>query len=168
MILSAAGAQPVTVPGKNLLVTATLSLPDKDMGGFGSFTDAIGGGSEPKKLSCAMQVPFTDLARLQAFIVTAEAMDEAGDRVVYDIVDQTARAFNIRQVAFTGSVSAKERDNLQAWDVSFTLVERRSVAEMVEERLESHQVTGKTSDGAPLAGQGATDFAKVLDATRGI
>ncbi len=168
MILSTPGNPPYNVPGKDLRVQASLDLPDKAMDEFGSGTDTVAGGSAPKKLSVALRLPFTGIEELRALLSIAEAVDDTGDRLVYDVVDMTARAYNIRQVAFTGTVAAKEMDDLQAWNVSFTLIERRSIAELRDGRLPTHEVSGKTVDGDPLAGKGDTDFAKVLDATKGI
>lgn len=167
MILSAPNQAPFTVPGSDLKVQASLALPDRDMGGFGSWTDTSSGGSDPKKLSVSLVLPFTAGQALQALLAIAEAQDSDGERIIYDIVDRTARAFGVRQVTFSGSVSAKEKDQLHAWDVSFTLIEKRSTAELLEARREPEAVSGIDTDGAPLEGQGETEFTALIVKTGG-
>lgn len=165
MILSLPDQIPYSVPGKNLLVQASLDLNNQEMG-QDAFSDVSPRGSRPKKLSVALTLPYSQPEALQALLAIAEATTAAGDRVVYDIVDNTARAFGVRQVVFDDTLAAKERDTLQAWDVSFALLEQNSVAEQKALRLPVNQVDGITVDGQAVEGQGDTTFAKVLDAVQ--
>ena len=55
-----------------------------------------------------------------------------GRRHTYTITNDTAAAFNIRQVRFSDKLTASEIDGEQAWAVDFVLREVLSVPEKVE------------------------------------
>lgn len=120
------------ISGYGLKITAELALPSEDLSGTGSSSLTAENGTKPKRLRCTLNVKYDTPEQLQAINLLAEGKQSSGQRKVYTIINQTAEAFNIRQVRFTERLTAQELDDVEAWAVSFVLLEYQSVAERVE------------------------------------
>ncbi len=72
-----------------------------------------------------------DLTRLIAMV---RSVDSSGSLTVYQIVNSIAEACKIREVTFADNFSVSEHDQLEMWQVSFTLAEHQTVAEKTEQR----------------------------------
>lgn len=124
-----------TISLSSMRVEMSLELKDQDMSGQSSGTGKAEQGDKGKKLTFSGRIPFRNLDDLTQLYNLASDKDEAtNERKVYRIGNDTARALKIRQVKFTGTISARENENLQAWDISFTLREHNSIAEQKEQR----------------------------------
>ncbi|WP_176013036.1 hypothetical protein [Victivallis sp. Marseille-Q1083] len=132
MLLSANGRE-LTVPGKNIKINSSLPLERKDLSGQGSGSATAAAGNKPQELSVSLVLPIADKTGLSELLDFATAIDDAGDPVVYDIVDELAGLLKIHQVIFSGSLDVQEHDGLRAFSVSFKLQEVRSVSERLEE-----------------------------------
>lgn len=82
----------------------------------------------------------------------AEATAGGGQLKMYRIVNDTAAAFGIREVQFSDGVSAREDDSLNAWLVQFTLSEKLSNPERVENRRAGNTVTSQSGPGSAVGG----------------
>ena len=82
-----------------------------------------------KRLSVALQIRFVD-DFLQKLVAIVEATDDAGKRIIYDIVDRTANALNIKQARFAESMTVREDETTKSWSITFVLIEYRSVPEI--------------------------------------
>jgi len=123
----------IKVSGYGLKVTCELALPEEDLSGQSSSTAVAEKGFKPKRLRVAMKVRYEDVAELRNLVALSTATVEKKEtRLVYNIQNQTAEAFSVRQVRFSDKVSAQELDDIQAWSVSFVLLEHLSVAEKIE------------------------------------
>ena len=127
-----------SVKGFGLKVTAELALPESDLSGQSSSSASAEEGIKPKRLRVSINIPYDDVDALTGLITLAEATDTNGSREIYNIVNQTAAAYRVRQVRFTERFTAQEQDDSQAWAVTFVLVEHRSIPERIEQkRVES-------------------------------
>ena len=121
------------ITGYGLKVTCELALPDEDLSGQSSSSATAEKGFKPKRLRVSLNIKYEDAAVLSEIVLLSTATHETkGTRKVYNIENQTAKAFSVRQVRFTERVSAQELDDTQAWSVSFVLVEHLSIPEKVE------------------------------------
>jgi hypothetical protein len=100
-------------------------------------------------------IPFVDKDQLRTLMRLAEATASGGQLKKYRIVNDTAAAFGIREVEFAEGVSAREDDSLNAWLVQFTLSEKLSNPERVENRRAGNGVTTQSAPGQAVAGEGA-------------
>lgn len=123
---------PLTSPRINL----SMALKDEDMSGQTSGTDTSEQGDKGVVLSISGLIPFKESKVLKRLMVLSRQKAE-GKRKIYRIGNELAKSMTIRQVRFTGRVTADEQDNLMAWKVSFQLREYLSVSEVKEQR-ESH------------------------------
>lgn len=114
-------------------VSCRFSLPESDLSGKSSSTATAEEGDKACRLRVVMNVRYSEPQHLKEIKLMAMAKDsEKGTRKIYNIENQTAKAFGVRQVRFADEVSAQEKDEEQAWVVSFTLVEYLSTSEKVE------------------------------------
>lgn len=139
------------VPGKNLTVSASLTIDKKALGGDTSGTDNAEAGIKPQRLSCSLLLPKDQAKKLKQLKVVVTGKDTEGAAIVYDIVDDLAEAMDIRQVRFVDGLNVTQSDGLQAWNVTFTLEEVRSVAERREEREKPDDIVALKSDGTTIA-----------------
>jgi hypothetical protein len=165
MILSL-GSENYTVPGKNLKVSGSFAMVRKDLGGFTSGTDFSSGGVKPKRLNVALDLPYAQEDDMKQLTAIATAVDSDGDPINYDIVDRTARAMLIRQVHFQDNFRVAEHDTLEAWSVSFTLEEWRSIPELVEQRQEPKEGQAATVNGEAIAPSGGVTIASIIGAAK--
>jgi hypothetical protein len=140
------------VLGKRMKVTANLRIESDDLSGQTSSSEKAHSGFKPKTLTVAMQIAFVDQAQLKTLMRLAEGTAGGGQLKTYRIVNDTAAAFGIRQVQFTEGVSAREDDTLAAWSVQFTLTEKQSNPEKVEQRRAANGVTKQSAPGSGVAG----------------
>lgn len=139
------------VPGHNLHVSASLQLAGEDLSGNSSSTAQAEKGDKPKTISVRTTIKFKNKAELAQIYAMAEARDTATERQIYSIINDTAEALKIRQVRFQGNVETMEQYNQRQWDVSFQLVEYRSVPEKKQERTKAKPVTTQRAAGNTVA-----------------
>ncbi|WP_416365195.1 hypothetical protein [Pasteurella multocida] len=97
-------------------------------------------------------IPYERKEWLTNLFNLAEAENEKGEQVKYRVSCLIAEAINMREVQFTGQVSATEMGGRLAWQVSFTLREVNSIAEKKEQRKPKPTVKTQ-SEKAPVAEQ---------------
>ncbi|VVO92708.1 hypothetical protein PS870_02403 [Pseudomonas fluorescens] len=141
--------------GKKMKVTANLRIEADDMSGQTSNTDKGHKGFKPKTLAVTLMIPFVDKDQLRTLMRLAEATASGGQLKKYRIVNDTAAAFGVREVEFSEGVTAREDDSLNAWLVQFTLSEKLSNPERVENRRAGNSVTKQSAPGQAVAGEGA-------------
>lgn len=155
------------VNGKSLKVTANLRIESKDMSGQTSNTDKAHTGFKPKTLTVSLLIPYRDSQHLTALMRLAEATGAGGQLKTYRLVNNTAEAFGVREVQFSDTVSSREDDSLAAWRVQFTLSEKLSNPERVQNRRPGNSVNqqGGTGDSVADGETGAPElsgFEKLL------
>ncbi|ATC93518.1 hypothetical protein [Pseudoalteromonas tunicata] len=125
------------VPGFETKVSAGIKLAGDDLSGFGSFALSSDNGVKPAVLSVQTKIPFVDEIELAELITKAKAIDANGARVVYTITNSVATAYKVRKAKFDGEIKATELDELKGWQVSFNLLEVRSVSEREQQQLDA-------------------------------
>jgi hypothetical protein len=143
------------VLGKNMKITANLRIESDDMSGQTSNTQTAHKGFKPKTLAVTLMIPFIDAMQLRTIMRLAEATAGGGQLKMYRIVNNTAAAFGIREVQFSDGVSAREDDTRAAWLVQFTLSEKASNPEKVEQRRAANGVSSQSAPGQAVGGSGA-------------
>ena len=138
------------VPGHDIKVRGNFRIEEKDLSGQSSATDTAEEGIKRQVLSVTLVIRFEDGKDLTRLIALARAVDENGQRVVYDIVNETAKAANIHQVKFSDNFTYSENDT-QSWQVSFSLREFLSVPEKVEARQEQPAAEEQSAEGDTVA-----------------
>lgn len=138
--------------GKRLKITANLRIESDDLSGQTSNSQTAHKGFKPKTLTVSLMIPFVDQVQLRSLMRLAEATAGGGQLKMYRIVNDTAAAFGIREVQFSDGVSAREDDSLNAWLVQFTLSEKLSNPERVENRRAGNKVTSQSGPGSAVAG----------------
>mgnify|MGYP000213668104 CR=1 FL=1 len=149
------------INGQQLKVAVVLALASEDLSGQSSFAEAAETGDKPKAMTVSMVIRYKQAADLTAMLGLAEAKDSVGERVIYNVVNDTARAMGIRRVRFQGDLNVRENDGNQMWNVSFKLSEMRSVPEIKEARTAPQAVTDQPPTVPTVAAQ--QGFAGVLD-----
>ncbi|MFC3939157.1 DNA-binding protein [Pseudomonas gingeri NCPPB 3146 = LMG 5327] len=154
------------IRGKRMKVTAALRIETGDLSGQTSNTDTAHKGFKPKTLAVSLMIPFVDHEHLRAIMRLAEATAKGGQLKMYRVVNDSAAAFGIREVQFAEGVSAREDDTLAAWLVQFTLSEKLSNPEKVEQRKGANGVNSQSAPGQGVAGKDGeaelSGFEKVL------
>lgn len=117
----------------NFIATVKVSREEEDMSGQKSSTKKSDKGVKAKEISITGLIPFRYKEWLSDLFSLAEATDSKGEQVKYRITNISAEAVNMREVQFSGEISASEQ-SVQGWTVSFTLREVNSVAEKKEQR----------------------------------
>ncbi len=135
------------IKGSELKIAATLSLAGEDLSGSSSMSAQAETGDKPQSLSVNMEIKFDNAQDLTDLLNLAKAKTEQGERVTYDVINDTASAMSIRQVRFQGDITVREDATFTLWKVSFKLVEQRSVAEISESRQDAAEVTDQTPTG---------------------
>lgn len=142
--------------GNRMKVTANLKIETDDTSGQTSGTDKSEKGFKPKTLTVSMTVPYKRMSDLRTLMRLAESTEGGGQMTTYRIVNDTAEAFGIRQVTFADGVSAREDDSLAQWIIQFTLSEKLSNPEKVEQRRAGNGVTTQSAPGDAVAGSGGS------------
>ncbi len=140
------------VLGKNMKITANLRIESDDMSGQTSNTETAHKGFKPKTLAVTLMIPFIDAVQLRTIMRLAEATASGGQLKMYRIVNDTAAAFGVREVQFSDGVSAREDDTRAAWLVQFTLSEKDSNPEKVEQRRAANGVSSQSAPGQAIGG----------------
>ncbi|MFA0810860.1 baseplate complex protein [Microbulbifer epialgicus] len=160
-----------TLRGSELAVNGVLRIETESLGGNTSSSDRAKNGIKPKSLTVSLVITFENSADLSALIQQAESVDENGKLTVFDIVDETARSMNIRQVQFNEAFNVRKIPEKQAWRINFTLSEYLSIPEKVEQRQQTQTAQQQSANGEAVAAgsteeqQGTenyTGFEKVL------
>lgn len=138
------------INGSAIKVAATLPLSSADMSGQSSYAETAETGDKPKQLTVTMQIKYSNTKDLSALVVLAQAKNEVAERLVYSVVNTTARAMNIRRVRFDGDLMVREDESTKLWNVSFKLIEVKSVPEVKEARLPKPPVADQTATGTPV------------------
>ncbi|EJN25085.1 baseplate complex protein [Pseudomonas sp. GM80] len=140
--------------GKKMKVTGNLRIEAADMSGQTSNTQTAHKGFKPKTLAVSLMIPFVDQVQLRTIMRLAEATAGGGQLKMYRIVNDTAAAFGIREVQFSEGISAREDDTLAAWLVQFTLSEKESNPEKVEQRRAANGVSSQSAPGQAVGSSG--------------
>ncbi|CAI1097052.1 baseplate complex protein [Serratia entomophila] len=115
---------------KNILVTPSMQIQDKDQSGQASSTANAEQGIKGKELKVSGQIPFADKAQLTRLFALAEAKSAKGGGMKrYRVAHEVAQAIKFREATFSGNVDAAPQTDRMAWQVNFTLKEYFSVAE---------------------------------------
>lgn len=139
------------LPGYGLVVSSSMTLAGEDLSGNSSSTTQADKGDKPKSLSVKLSIRLKDNADLTRLLALAEARDAAGDRIKYNIINDLSKAMNIRQVQFQGSFNCAENSGLRQFDISFELVEWRSVPEKKQQRIQAKTVSNQTVTGQTVS-----------------
>lgn len=140
--------------GNRLKITANLRIESDDLSGQTSNSQTAHKGFKPKTLAVSLAIPFIDQVQLRSLMRLAEATASGGQLKMYRIVNDTAAAFGIREVQFSDGVSAREDDTLNQWLVQFTLSEKLSNPERVENRRAGNKVTSQSGPGSAVSAGG--------------
>lgn len=147
----------------NFLAMVKVTREEQDMSGQASSTKKSDKGVKAKEIAITGLIPFREKQWLADLFNLAEATDGKGEQKKYRITNISAEAVNMREVQFSGDISASEQ-TVQGWTVSFTLREVNSVAEKKEQRTK--KPTAKVQgEKAPAAKQSATKPAATANAT---
>ncbi|WBY65455.1 hypothetical protein FP3_000024 [Pasteurella phage vB_PmuM_CFP3] len=133
-------------------INASVKRDDKDMSGQKSSTKKTDKGVKAKELNVIGVIPYDRKEWLTNLFNLAEAENEKGEQVKYRVSCLIAEAINMREVQFTGQVSATEMGGRLAWSISFTLREVNSIAEKKEQRKPKPKAKTQ-GESAPVAEQ---------------
>lgn len=136
------------IPLKNMRVTVTQQFPDKDQSGGTSSTAKSEEGAKGKEMRVSGEIAFKDVNILTRLFQLANATGAGGKRTVYRVANNVARAVNLREVTFSGTLDAPQQDGRMSWLVTFTLSEFRSVAEKKEAAASSRATSKAQGAGA--------------------
>ncbi len=124
----------IRIPGHNLKVRSNFRIESKELSGMSSASDRSEEGIKPMTLTVTLEIPYKKQDDLTRLITLARSVDDNGSMTIYRIVNAIAEACKIREVTFTDNFNVAEHDQLNLWQVSFTLAEHRTVAEKNEQR----------------------------------
>lgn len=118
----------------NILMSVSVKREEKDMSGQKSSTKKSDKGVKAKELSVTGFIPYNRKEWLTQLFNLAEAETGKGEQTKYRVSCTVAEAVNMREVQFSGEVSATEQNGQLGWSISFTLREVNSVAEKKDQR----------------------------------
>lgn len=134
---------------KNPSISAEYDLPEEDQSGQSSSTNSSEKGIKPKKLNINGLIEYSTPDRLSRLIELSYQTEKGGAKKLYRVANATANVINLREAVFSGKVSVSPHSTLLAWQVSFTLSERKSVPEKREARAQQRAAeNGDESVGA--------------------
>lgn len=139
------------IKGHELRIAVTLPLAGEDISGQSSYTGKAESGDKSKQLAVTLHIKYVDAENLTELVNLAQAKDDDGARVNYNIVNDTSKAMNIRQVQFFGDMVAREDEATRLWRVAFKLSEVTSVAEAKEANESVKPVADQKPTGQPAA-----------------
>lgn len=125
---------------KNPLISAEYDLPDEDQSGQSSSTNSSERGIKPKKLNISGLIEYSTPDRLTRLIELSYQTEIGGAKKLFRIANATANVINFREGVFSGKISIVPHSSLLAWQVNFTLSERKSVPEKREAREQQRRV----------------------------
>ncbi len=152
----------ISIRAQNEDVSHSFNIEKKDNSGDSSFSDVGDGGIKPWEIQYAGLIPFGDETMLRDICAAARTTQEDGSAVVFDIVEEISNALGIRRVIFAGQVRVKKAQNLQAYAVSFGLIEHQGSAERAEARRVAEVIEIQTSDGTIKTDGTPSDIADKL------
>lgn len=141
---------------KNMRITLSQQFPDKDQSGGTSSTAKSEEGAKGKELRVSGEIPFKDIDILTRLFQLANATGSGGARTVYRVANNVARAVNLREASFSGTIDAPPQDGRMSWLVTFTLTEFMSVAEKKEAAATSRATSKAQGAGAAGSGSGSS------------
>lgn len=121
---------------KNPSISAEYDLPDEDQSGQSSSTNSSEQGIKPKKLNISGLIEYSTPDYLSRLIELSYQTDRGGAKKLYRIANSTANVINLREGVFSGKISIAPHSTLLAWQINFTLSERKSVPEKREARAQ--------------------------------
>ena len=145
------------VPEHHLKVRGQMPYDSAPLGGQTSGTSRAHRGIKPKMLFVSLQIPMKSPEVLEGLMAVAEATDDAGALVVYDLKDDTGNAMKIRQVQFGEVFTVAEKESLRAWDITFVLHEYYSVPEKTEQRIATDDASPQVAAGTTVSGDDDDD-----------
>lgn len=132
---------------RNFRCSLSMERASEDMSGQKSGTKRADKGAKAKKLSVRGVIPYANAEWLADLLKLAESTDEKNEQKAYRVSNRTATAANMRECVFSGTLTIEE-GTMQAWDVSFELVEKNSVAEKKEKRTKKPTAKKQGETGA--------------------
>lgn len=121
---------------KNPEISVEYDLPEEDQSGQSSSTNSSEKGIKSKKINIKGLIEYSTSDRLSRLIELSYQTENGGAKKLYRIANATANVINLREVVFSGKISVSPHPSLLAWQVGFTLSERKSVPERREERAQ--------------------------------
>lgn len=118
----------------NIMMSVSVKREEKDMSGQKSSTKKSDKGVKAKELNVTGFIPYARKEWLTDLFNLAESEDEKGEQSKYRVSCTIAEAVNMREVQFSGEVTAAEQSGQLGWAISFTLREVNSVAEKKDQR----------------------------------
>lgn len=115
-------------------MSVSVKREEKDMSGQKSSTKKSDKGVKAKELNVTGFIPYSQKEWLTKLFNLAESEDGKGEQSKYRVSCTIAEAVNMREVQFSGEVSAIEQNGQLGWAISFTLREVNSVAEKKDQR----------------------------------
>ncbi|QDL33824.1 baseplate complex protein [Serratia liquefaciens] len=140
---------------KNILVTPSMQIQDKDQSGQASSTANAEQGVKGKELKVSGLIPFADKAQLTRLFALAEAKSASGGMKRYRVAHEVAQAIKFREATFSGNVDAAPQTDRMAWLVNFTLKEYFSVAE--RKAMQAAAAGGGKATAQTAGGTGSAD-----------
>lgn len=134
----------------NILMSVSVKREEKDMSGQKSSTKKSDKGVKAKELNVTGFIPYSQKEWLTKLFNLAESEDGKGEQSKYRVSCTIAEAVNMREVQFSGEVSAIEQSGQLGWSVSFTLREVNSVAEKKDQRKKKPKANAQ-GEKAPVA-----------------
>ena len=125
----------ITLPGLDHRVTITEQIERKDLSGETSFSAGSHGGWKPALVSVRLLIDMEhpeELAALRAHFHLAD--ETSGAPALWTITEPTAQALGIHQVRFTDFLRVTSAERERMWEVTFTLIEEKSIPERSEAR----------------------------------
>lgn len=116
------------------MISVSVKREEADMSGRQSSTKKADKGVKAKEMTVSGLIPYREKQWLTDLFNFAEATEKSGEQTKYRVSSVSAEAVNMREVQFSGSISATEQEDAMAWQVSFTLKEVNSVSEKKEKR----------------------------------
>lgn len=139
-----------TVPGTDRYVSGGFDYANDSLSGESSGTETVNKGIKPKSFTVSLKIAYENASDLTDLVRVAESVGGQGSQTIYDIVDETINAFNVRRVRFDRNFRASENESINAWDISFSLTEYSSTSEKVESRITPVESAQVATAGTPL------------------
>ncbi len=149
------------VPSNKLTVSVATSFDSAELRGETSATDSAHKGIKPKEISVSFVLPFDRSRDLSQFYGVAQALDDNGELLVYEITERSSNAAKVKKVKFTSRIDQREVPDKDAWVVSFTLNERLSMAERTEQRTTLREVESPKTEGSVISSSELSQEAEV-------
>lgn len=134
----------------NIMMSVSVKREEKDMSGQKSSTKKSDKGVKAKELNVTGFIPYARKELLTDLFNLAESEDGKGEQSKYRVSCTIAEAVNMREVQFSGEVTAAEQSGQLGWAISFTLREVNSVAEKKDQRKQKPKAKAQ-GEKAPAA-----------------